>query len=98
MKTILLTFLLIALPSSVSCEEHPAADSIVRSRIQDALFHSRSLGRDVHYRVLLPAHYDDGGRFPVLYLLHGLYGDYLNWDTRTGLENYAANLHLLIVM
>jgi len=34
----------------------------------------------------------------VLYLLHGLYGDYLNWDTRTGLENYALSLPILIVM
>jgi S-formylglutathione hydrolase FrmB len=52
----------------------------------------------MHYRVLLPRNYAQGGRFPVLYLLHGLYGDYLNWDTRTGLENYARNLKLLIVM
>ena len=34
----------------------------------------------------------------MLYLLHGLYGDYLNWDTRTKLEEYAANLPFLIVM
>ena len=52
----------------------------------------------MHYRVLLPQHYEDGGRFPVLYLLHGLYGNYLNWDTMTNLENDARNLHLLIVM
>jgi len=52
----------------------------------------------MRYRVLYPRDYANGGRFPVLYLLHGLYGDYLNWDTRTGLENYARNLPLLIVM
>jgi putative tributyrin esterase len=69
-----------------------------KSRIQDASFHSQSLGRDVRYRVLLPRNYEDAGRFPVLYLLHGLYGDYLNWDTRTKLEDYASNLPLLIVM
>jgi putative tributyrin esterase len=66
--------------------------------VQDSLFHSSSLGRDMHYRVLFPRDYEKGGRFPVLYLLHGLYGDYQNWDTRTGLESYARNLRWLIVM
>jgi S-formylglutathione hydrolase FrmB len=52
----------------------------------------------MHYRAIVPRSYDLGERVPVLYLLHGLYGDYQNWDTRTGLENYAQNLHWLIVM
>jgi putative tributyrin esterase len=66
--------------------------------VKDAIFRSASLQRDMRYRVLFPRDYDHGGRFPVLYLLHGLYGDYQNWDTRTRLEDYARNLHLLIVM
>jgi putative tributyrin esterase len=66
--------------------------------VSDAVFHSASLDRDMHYRVLLPQSYENGGRFPVLYLLHGIYGDYKNWDARTGLENYAENLRIIIVM
>jgi putative tributyrin esterase len=66
--------------------------------VKDATFHSASLQRDMRYRVLFPPDYGRGGRFPVLYLLHGLYGDYQNWDTRTKLENYARNVQLLIVM
>jgi S-formylglutathione hydrolase FrmB len=66
--------------------------------VKDSVFYSPALQRDMRYRVLLPRNYAKGGRFAVLYLLHGLYGDYLNWDTRTGLENYARNLKLLIVM
>jgi putative tributyrin esterase len=66
--------------------------------ITDALFRSASLARVMHYRVLLPADYNQGARFPVLYLLHGLYGDYKNWDTMTGLEDYAKNLHMIVVM
>jgi putative tributyrin esterase len=69
-----------------------------RAFVKDAVFRSASMQRDMRYRLLLPHDYDKGGRFAVLYLLHGLYGDYKNWDTRTGLENYARNLHLLIVM
>lgn len=66
--------------------------------VGDAVFHSASLEREMHYRVLLPRSYENGGRFPVLYLLHGIYGDYKNWDTRTGLENYAKDLNVIIVM
>jgi putative tributyrin esterase len=69
-----------------------------RAFVKDAVFRSSSLQRDMRYRLLLPHNYDKGGRFPVLYLLHGLYGDYQNWDTRTGLENYASDRHLVIVM
>lgn len=76
----------------------PSPPSTPGETIKDAVFHSTSLQRDMRYRILFPSDYQKGGRFPVLYLLHGVYGDYLNWDTRTHLESYAQNLHLLIVM
>jgi S-formylglutathione hydrolase FrmB len=53
----------------------------------------------MHYRVLIPSNYEkDDKPYPVLYLLHGLYGDYTNWDSLTGLAEYAHALPLLIVM
>jgi putative tributyrin esterase len=67
-------------------------------RAEDHVFHSASLNRDMHYLVLLPPDYAGDRRFPVLYLLHGLYGDYKNWDTRTGLEAAAESLPWVIVM
>lgn len=76
----------------------PGTASLQGEKVEDAVFHSASLQRDMRYRILVPGDYDKGGRFPVLYLLHGLYGDYRNWDTRTGLEGYARNLDLLMVM
>jgi putative tributyrin esterase len=66
--------------------------------VRDVRFHSASLEREMRYRILFPRGYEKGGRLAVLYLLHGIYGDYKNWDTRTSLHNYAHNLHLLIVM
>ena len=66
--------------------------------VKNSVFYSASLGRQMHYRTLFPRQYRDGSRFPVLYLLHGLYGDYLNWDSRTHLEDYAAPIPLIIVM
>jgi S-formylglutathione hydrolase FrmB len=68
-------------------------------RMQDAAFHSTALDREMKYRVLLPCSYQSGnGRFPMLYLLHGLYGDYLDWTKRTNLERYAQKYELIVVM
>lgn len=67
--------------------------------IRDATFRSASLGQAMKYRIILPAGYDRSvRRYPVLYLLHGLTGSYLDWDTRTHLAEYAAPLRLIIVM
>jgi S-formylglutathione hydrolase FrmB len=66
-------------------------------RVEGSVFHSASLGRDMHYLILMPPAYSEGRRLPVLYLLHGLYGDYKNWDTKTRLERIAAAYSFLIV-
>lgn len=51
------------------------------------------------YRVLLPQDYDASlRRYPVLYLLHGLTGDYKDWTTRTNLAEYTRALPLIVVM
>jgi len=67
--------------------------------VRDAEFFSKSLGRRMRYRILIPTGYEKGNRrYPVLYLLHGLYGDYTNWDSLTGIAQYARRLPVLIVM
>ena len=84
-------------PEAASAQDH-SASSHNQSQVQERVFRSTSLGRDMHYRVLLPAGYESGGRFPALYLLHGLHGDYKNWTAMTGLENYASSFRLIIAM
>jgi len=67
--------------------------------VVDGTFHSESLNRDMPYRVVLPHGYKSGTkRFAVLYLLHGLYGNYTDWTTRTKLQEYSHSVALLIVM
>jgi putative tributyrin esterase len=67
--------------------------------LRDASFHSASLNREMHYRVLLPPNYNTSAqRYPTLFLLHGLYGDYQNWSKLTSLAKYARNLSLIIAM
>jgi putative tributyrin esterase len=70
-----------------------------RITVRDATFHSASLQRDMKYRIVLPAGYDGSAqRYPVLYLLHGLTGSYVDWESRTHLDTDAAALPLIIVM
>jgi putative tributyrin esterase len=104
-RRVLLRYLTIALMATcVLLAQHKGAVRAGKStesclRVQDGSFHSAALDREMKYRVLLPCSYrTGGGRFPVLYLLHGLYGDYLNWDTRTKLESYVQKYELIVVM
>lgn len=78
----------------------PAARAVAaESRMQDCVFPSESLGRQMHYRILLPKGYFESDRYyPALYLLHGWAGDYQNWSTLTNLAKYAENLPIIIVM
>src|SRR5215203_688903 len=60
---------------------------------------STALGREMKYRVLLPAGYDTSPkRYAVLYLLHGLDGNYTDWTMRTNLAEYSRSFPLIIVM
>jgi S-formylglutathione hydrolase FrmB len=69
------------------------------TRLREEAFHSAALGKVMKYRVLVPQNYAAGlGRYPVLYLLHGLSGDYTDWTNRTNLADYSRPLRLIIVM
>jgi putative tributyrin esterase len=99
-------FLTIILFTSNPCTAQSGPKSSPRSAkqhsevtLKSVSFHSASLDREMHYVVLLPVGYNTSEqRYPVLFLLHGLYGDDQNWSTRTNLAKYAKNLHLIIAM
>lgn len=55
--------------------------------------------RELPYRVLLPDSYFDGyKRFPVLFLLHGLFGSCENWLELTGLKEYVTGKDMIVVL
>jgi len=60
---------------------------------------SSLLGREVSYRVVFPADYkkNSAKRYPVIYLLHGLFGHFDNWTDKTRLAEYAAPFSFIIV-
>lgn len=56
--------------------------------------------REVPYRVLLPAKYEErkDARFPVVYLLHGLTGRFDNWTEKTKIAKILESHNLIVVM
>lgn len=63
-----------------------------RGTVEDWSFHSPILGKDMPFRIYLPAGYDTSNqRYPVLYMLHGYSGDYREWDNY-GLLGVAMDL------
>ena len=68
-------------------------------RLREDSVQSAALGKEVKYRVLVPEGYDSSlERYPVLYLLHGLGGNYADWTTRSNVAEYSRTLPLIIVM
>jgi S-formylglutathione hydrolase FrmB len=76
--------LLILLALILGCKETPTIID-KDSTIQIASISSSILDMDVNYSVYLPPSYESGGPFPVLYLLHGYYGNHLDWP-RNGMR------------
>lgn len=70
-----------------------------RTRPETQDFHSILLRRTSPYHVLLPAKYEKSNlHYPVLYLLHGLFGQYDNWVELTNIAELSSELELIIVM
>lgn len=53
-----------------------------QSKIVTDSIQSKLLGCEQKYNVYLPKGYKAENAYPVIYLLHGLYGDYANWDQK----------------
>ena len=61
---------------------------------------SKMMAREMPYRVIVPTDYKSKSaeRFPVIYLLHGLTGNYANWSVLTKLGEYSKKHSFIIVM
>jgi putative tributyrin esterase len=70
------------------------------ARVETVRFQSKLVNASLPYNVILPPDYDNSRttRYPVLYLLHGLTGHYVDWLQRTNIADYAANYSLIVVM
>lgn len=75
--------------------DHPR--SFAGVRMQDVTFHSAALGRDMTYRVYLPAKMAPGCKLPVVYLLHGGGGGYKDWSNYSDVGQYTARGYVLVM-
>ncbi|MFZ4619362.1 MAG: alpha/beta hydrolase [Bacteroidota bacterium] len=65
--------------------------------LEDSLY-SSSLNSMSKFYIILPKDYEKNQeRFPVMYLLHGLGGDYSNWIKLTNLVRYSDTYRMIIV-
>jgi len=72
--------------------------SAATGTVEQRVFHSNSLQRDMPYQVVLPIGYVAGRqRYPVLYLLHGWQGNETDWIKLTHLTELSASYQLIIV-
>lgn len=65
--------------------------------MQDVIFHSAALGREMPYRVFLPAHIAAGTKLPVVYLLHRGNGGFRDWSNDSTVSGFASK-GLILVM
>jgi S-formylglutathione hydrolase FrmB len=98
---LVLAGLLAAPPNAVAQTPARAAASHTdhAGLVRTGSFASEALGRTMKYRVILPDGYDAGEqRYVTLYLLHGLFGTYSDWESRTDVFSYSRPYALIIVM
>jgi putative tributyrin esterase len=88
---------LTAAPGDASAKS--ATPKILPGRVKEGTFFSKSLRREMHYRVLLPGRYETSSKhYPTLFLLHGLYGDFTNWTSLTRVVQWTRSLDLIVAM
>src|SRR4028119_2418099 len=80
----------------------PASDeakALARACVQTLRLQSDFLKREMPFNLILPSGYETSGlRYPVLYLLHGSYGTYQDWNNNAGIAAYVSDLPLIVVM
>jgi S-formylglutathione hydrolase FrmB len=92
-------FLSLTLSAIVAYAQAPATKPKLPAKVSEAKLESKLMGRSMPYRIILPKSYSTSKqkRYPVVYLLHGLFGSNENWTTLTKLPSYAENYEFIIV-
>ena len=88
---------------TAGCSKKDAAPPLDHPRLtpnvvlRDVTFRSAALGRDMRYRVVLPASVKAGQRLPVIYLLHGGGGGFRDWTNDSDVARFADSGVILVM-
>ncbi|MGI5214086.1 alpha/beta hydrolase [Plantactinospora sp. CA-290183] len=88
----------VAPPGSTSAV---VSEKRIGERLVDLTIESAALGGPATVRLLTPDGWDErraGDRWPVLYLLHGMFGTHADWTTHSDVETLPALRDVLVVM
>lgn len=66
---------------------------IAKDKIDTVLYDSKTVGNKRKTLVYSPLNFDKKKKYPVLYLLHGIGGDLLEWFKGANLQNILDNLY-----
>lgn len=82
-----------ALAILVGCNQAPLDHPRITSTVvlHDEIFRSAALGREMRYRVLLPAVVPAQRKLPVVYLLHGNGGTFRDWSNYSDVARFAES-------
>jgi S-formylglutathione hydrolase FrmB len=72
----------------------------IDSRLTELTLSTPALAKPTHLRVLVPSGYrkQKPRRCPVLYLLHGAFGDYRDWTDKGAAESITGRRKVIVVM
>ena len=89
MRRLISTIVLLATVSTAA-----AGQTLYRGTITEGSVQSAIMGEEVKYNVYLPSGYDKqtDERYPVVYLLHGLYGIHSDWATLGHMKDVVDEL------
>ncbi|GEM_PF-111987 len=87
----------VAAPLLPASSPATAAAADFTSSVTVVHFHSAALGREAEYRVILPGPLEPGRRYPVVYLLHGAYGQPSDWTGPIRAAEAVAGRELIAV-
>ncbi len=98
---LVLFFMLLSVPVSTQSTDKIFSVISQKNNFRDFTHNSKTMRREMSYRIIFPDQYEPNRqkRFPVIYLIHGLGGNFKNWTDLTKIdETYSKNYDFIIVM